>query len=128
MGPLTSNPRKSGCPTYFDGTLLAERDHCNFIVFLFVFPSTTLLTHHISRVDWGGGNPSYPQKTELVMAEAKGSLEVPFTLAPMPGKPRDVPQRPPVPKRGTRLHSASIDSVANTSGITIPSRSRYGCW
>lgn len=70
------------------------------------------------------------------MTEAKGSLEVPFTLPPMPGKPRDVPQRPPdhgplpltVSKRGTRAHSASIDSVANTSETTIPPRSRYGCW
>lgn len=70
------------------------------------------------------------------MAEAKGSLEVPFTLPPMPGKPRDMRQRPPdhgplpltVSKRGTRPHSASIDSVANTLGATIPPRSRYGCW
>lgn len=70
------------------------------------------------------------------MNEAKGSLEVPFTISPMPGKPRDVPQRPtdhgPLPltvsKRGTRPHLASIDSVANTSGTTIPPRSRDGCW
>lgn len=70
------------------------------------------------------------------MAEAKGSLEVPLTLPPMPGKPRDVLHRPPdhrplqltVSKRGTRPNSASIDSVVNTLGTAIPPRSRYGCW